>query len=73
MKFAGNDEYRRVRFLGDEPVWETSTIVCDPCTGKHCAEHTAKEELCPECGSKIKIKWSGIECSNSNCDWWFCY
>ena len=27
---------------------------------------------CPKCGAAITEKWSGVECSSTKCDWWFC-
>ena len=29
------------------------------------------DSFCPECGSKLKEKWSGVECTK--CDYMFCY
>lgn len=29
------------------------------------------KNVCPECGSKLIEKMSGIKCSK--CEWWFCY
>lgn len=28
---------------------------------------------CPECGTHLKTKYSGVECPNPKCDYWFCY
>ena len=33
--------------------------------------HTYPKEVCPECGSDIIAKMSGIKCSK--CDYWFCF
>lgn len=31
-------------------------------------------EDCPNCGEHtVKAKWSGVECTNPDCDYWFCY
>jgi len=30
-------------------------------------------ETCPDCGSPVIDKWSGVKCSNEECGWWFCY
>ena len=27
--------------------------------------------VCPKCGSPLKEKWSGVECTK--CDYWFCF
>jgi len=27
--------------------------------------------VCPDCGSKLIEKWSGVKCSE--CDYWFCF
>ena len=29
-----------------------------------------KSEICPDCGEKLIIKWSGFKCSK--CPYWFC-
>lgn len=31
------------------------------------------DDPCPECGTQLKAKWSGVECPNPECDYWFCY
>jgi len=28
---------------------------------------------CPECGCELKEKMSGVVCSNTKCDYWFCF
>jgi len=29
------------------------------------------EDPCPECGTQLEAKWSGVKCPS--CDYWFCY
>lgn len=29
------------------------------------------EDICPDCGSKMTDRWSGIKCNE--CGYWFCY
>lgn len=35
------------------------------------AREKAAAGLCPECGGKLLLKWSGVECKA--CGWWFCH
>ena len=30
-------------------------------------------EACPKCEAALIEKWSGVKCSNDNCDYWFCF
>ncbi len=30
------------------------------------------DDPCPKCGTQLKAKWSGVECPNPECDYWFC-
>ena len=51
---------------------------CSSFEWKSCSEcRVFKEHVeinkCPKCGSPILDKWSGIKCSNENCDYWFCF
>lgn len=39
-------------------------------------EHYEEDDepmTCPECGSELTSKWGGVECSSSECDYWFCF
>lgn len=29
--------------------------------------------ICPKCDYSITAKWSGVKCSNPDCDYWFCF
>jgi len=31
------------------------------------------EDSCPKCGTPLREKWSGVECPNPDCDYWFCF
>lgn len=30
------------------------------------------DDPCPECGTQLEAKWSGVECPNPDCSYWFC-
>lgn len=36
------------------------------------AFEAALVDECPKCEHKIMTLWSGVKCSNPQCDWWFC-
>ena len=75
----------KVVYTGDLDVDEAAKMFFDHVlkyyVGCNCAERLREEqeekdnyELCPDCGQKsVKTKMNGIECTNSDCNYWFCY
>ena len=50
---------------------------CDDCKDCKCNNKDKENEyeICPKCSQKTVIAKlaGGIECTNPNCDYWFCY
>lgn len=61
------EELKKMTVAGDASADYSWKLSLNPGSS---VDHTRE---CPECGSPILIKWSGVECASTTCDWWFCH
>lgn len=68
----------KVVYSGDLEVDESAKIFFDSLLKEHLEwkaqfEEREKMEKCPDCKQMtVKTKWSGVECTDPNCNYWYC-